>query len=347
MRNGLLSSGLRFVKIASLPNSRSVSPYRCMKRNFLSILLGSFVAGSALLHADPILLPDPFNVLNQSPLAADCFGCRPSMEKHGVDLTVQSVSDLFGNTTGGAATGTTYSGLLNIGLAADLQKSIGWEGASFKSTWCWIYGSGGNNISSDYIDNAMTVSSIAAYPSFRCYELWLQQNAFNDIVSLRAGLLGLDTEFLVSDTALLFVNSTFGPPALFSMNMPNGGPTFPDTTPGVRLALQPNSWLTLRTAFSQANPFQQQVNQNGFDWNFGPVFPERPRLVSGSSQGGGPRVLRWGRSHSVPRSPVPTTPASTASSTSNSSRCVTKKPMSRVARIRPRPRKRSLPMMRR
>ena len=92
MRNGLLSSGLRFVKIASLPNSRSVSPYRCMTRNFLSILLGSFVAGSALLHADPILLPDPFNVLNQSPLAADCFGCRPSMEKHGVDLTVQSVS---------------------------------------------------------------------------------------------------------------------------------------------------------------------------------------------------------------------------------------------------------------
>ena len=271
MRNGRLSSGLRFVKIASLPNSRSVSPYRCMKRTFLSILLGSFVAGSALLHADPILLPDPFNVLNQSPLAADCFGCRPSMEKHGVDLTVQSVSDLFGNTTGGAATGTTYSGLLNIGLAADLQKSIGWEGASFKSTWCWIYGSGGNNISSDYIDNAMTVSSIAAYPSFRCYELWLQQNAFNDIVSLRAGLLGLDTEFLVSDTALLFVNSTFGPPALFSMNMPNGGPTFPDTTPGVRLALQPNSWLTLRTAFSQANPFQQQVNQNGFDWNFGPA----------------------------------------------------------------------------
>ena len=181
-------------------------------------------------------------------------------------LTAQSISDLLGNTTGGAATGTTCSGLLNLGLAVDLQKAVGWEGASFKNTWLWLYGS---NLSSQYIGNALAASSIAGNPGFRCYELWFQQNLFHDVFSVRGGLLGLDTEFMTSDTSSLFVNSTFGVPALFSLNVPNSGPTYPMATPGVRLALQPTSWLTLRSALSQANPFTQTQNTRGFDWNFG------------------------------------------------------------------------------
>jgi porin len=42
-------------------------------------------------------------------------------------------------------------------------------------------------------------------------------------------------------------------------------------TPSVRLALEPLPWLTLLSAISQANPFQQQVNQYSFNWNFGPA----------------------------------------------------------------------------
>ena len=155
-----------------------------------------------------------------------------------------------------------------MGLAIDLQKAVGWEGASFKSTWLWLYG---RDVSTTYIKNALTVSGVAGNPAFRCYELWLQQNFLKDAISLRAGMLALDTEFMVSDTANLFVNSTFGPPALFTMNVPNGGPTYPLATPGVRLAIQPTSWLTIRSALTQANPFTQQQNPQGFDWNFGPA----------------------------------------------------------------------------
>lgn len=237
-----------------------------MRKHFSAALLTLFLAAINQLHADPATLPDPFNLLTQPRLAGDCYGCRPAAETHGVVLSAQSVSDLLGNTTGGTATGTTYSGLLNLGLAVDLKKAVGWEGASFKNTWLWLYGS---NLSSQYIGNALTASSIAGNSGFRCYELWFQQNLFHDVFSMRGGLLGLDTEFMTSDTASLFVNGTFGTPGLFSLNIPNSGPIYPMATPGLRLALQPTTWLTLRSALSQANPFSQQQNARGFNWNFG------------------------------------------------------------------------------
>jgi porin len=240
------------------------------KLQALSLVVGLMAACVGFqLHADPVnASPNPYNLLTQPRVMGDCYGCRPAVENHGVVLSAQSTSDLFGNTTGGAATGTTYSGLLNLGLAVDLQKAVGWEGASFKNTWLWLYG---QDVSQKYVGNALTVSSIAGNPAFRCYELWFQQNLFHDVLSLRAGLLALDTEFFASDTASLFVNSTFGVPGLFSLNVPNGGPTYPLATPGVRLALQPTPWLTVRSALSQANPFSQSQNTRGFDWNFGPA----------------------------------------------------------------------------
>jgi len=236
-------------------------------RILLVIILSLFVSSTTCLIADPTGIPDLINLLNQPKLGGDCFGYRPVAETNGVVLSLQSTSDLLGNTTGGAATGTTYSGLLDFNLAVDLQKAVGWAGASFKSSWLWLYGS---NLSTRYIGNALAVSSIAGYPAFRADELWLQQNFLHDAISLRGGMLALDTEFLISDTASLFVNNTFGPLGLFTMDVPNSGPTYPMGTPGIRLALQPTSWLTFRTALTQANPLAQNVNRSGFDWNFGP-----------------------------------------------------------------------------
>jgi porin len=74
----------------------------------------------------------------------------------------------LGNVQGGQKEGGTYSGLLNLGLAVDLQKPAGWEGASFKNTWLWLYG---NDASKNFIGNAFAASTIAGQAAFRCYEL--------------------------------------------------------------------------------------------------------------------------------------------------------------------------------
>jgi len=99
----------------------------------------------------------------------------------------------------------------------------------------------------------------------------MQQNLFEDLISLRAGQIALDTEFGIIGSESLFLNTTFGISTGISFNLPNGGPTYPMATPGVRLALQPTSWLVLRGALTQGNCFSQTENLNGFNWNFGPA----------------------------------------------------------------------------
>lgn len=175
---------------------------------------------------------------------------------------------MLGSTTGGAVRGGAYSGLLTLGSLVDLEKAVGWEGATVNSTWIWLYG---NNLSAQDIGNSMLVSGIAGPPAFSCYQLWLEQKLFQEALSVRAGLLGLDTEFGISKTAGLFLNTTFGMPYLFLNNFPNGGPTYPMAAPGVRFSLHPASWMTLRSAFSQANPFTTQANPHNFNWNVGPA----------------------------------------------------------------------------
>lgn len=220
-----------------------------------------------LLRAEqPPILDPMINVLLREKIAGDCFGCRPKAELKGGSVFAQSVTDMLWNTTGGISQGGACDGLLQFGTEIDLGKAIGLPGGRFKNTWFWLYGRNPSALVGD-VDG---VSGISGLPSFRCYELWYEQNVLEDSVSLRGGLLGLDTEFCLSETALLFLNGTFGMPALMSHNLANGGPQYPMATPGIRLAVCPVSWLTLRTSVSQANPFQQSENLHNFNWNFGP-----------------------------------------------------------------------------
>ena len=231
------------------------------------------------LPVRPLMADDDFTLQSVNPLkpaplqepqgvGTRLQSLRSAAETNGVTFNVESASDILGNPTGGMSRGGTYSGIFVTSALVDLQKAMGWEGASIKTSWLWLYG---NDLSAQYLGNSLAASGIAGVPAFRCYEMWFQQNLLGNAFSLRAGLLGLDSEFIISDTATFFVNAAFGIAPLFVLNIPNGGPQCPMATPGVRLTLEPLSWLTFRSAISQANPFQQQANQYNFNWNFGPA----------------------------------------------------------------------------
>lgn len=215
-------------------------------------------------------LLDPFGIFQKENLFGEILGARPSLENKGITITGQLVNDMLWNTTGGISPGGADDGLLQFGTQIDLEKAIGLPGGTFKNTWFWLYGRN----PSGFVGDVNSVSGIAANPGFRCYELWYEQtlpvSGVDDAVSLRGGLLGLDAEFCIPDPALLFVNGTFGFPALMSQNLANSGPQYPMATPGVRLALHPLPWLRLRGAITQANPFSQAENLHNFNWNFGP-----------------------------------------------------------------------------
>jgi porin len=68
----------------------------------------------------------------------------------------------------------------------------------------------------------MTLSAFEVLPASRLSELWLEQSLFDDRLFLRVGQLSASTEYMVSQTSILFANGTFGWPEIFAANMTDG-----------------------------------------------------------------------------------------------------------------------------
>jgi porin len=180
----------------------------------------------------------------------DWNGARSGLEQAGVQFTFTYYGDAFGNPTGGVMQGPGYDGRFAAIMDADLEKLAGWFGGTFHASFHQIEGT---QFSAMNLDNLMTVSGIEAPPANRLFNLWLGQD-FGNAVNLRVGQFTAGQEFVVSDDANLFINSTFGWPAIFGVDMPSGGPNYPEATPGARLQFSLTRELTLRAAVFDGNP---------------------------------------------------------------------------------------------
>lgn len=181
----------------------------------------------------------------------DPGGLRSFLQQQGVTYSLTYIGESFGNVTGGSRRGGIYEGRLDFQFDADLDKLLGWQGASVHTNLFQIHGTG---LSRYYVNNFITVSAIEALPSSRLYELWFEQKLFDDQLSLRIGQLASDTEFAVSQTGTLFVNSTFGWPNIMAVILPSGGPIYPLATPGVRAKYVPNKNLSLQVGVFNGDP---------------------------------------------------------------------------------------------
>lgn len=161
-------------------------------------------------------------------------------------------------------------GLLDLEIDVDLGPLVGWQGALLHTNLFQIHGAG---LSRGTLDNIITVSGIEALPSSRVYELSFEQKLFDDRFSLRFGQLAADTEFAVTQTGTVFVNSTFGWPNNMAVVIPSGGPIYPLAVPGVRAKVVPNANFSLQVgvfdgdpagpARSGADPDPQRRNRTG------------------------------------------------------------------------------------
>jgi porin len=194
----------------------------------------------------------------------DWSGLRTRLANKGITFNAQYAAEVWGNPTGGESRGTVYTGLMRLQGNIDLQKLLGWQGASVSTRWYWL---SGQDISAKHVGNIFTVSTIAGFPTFRSNELWFQQNLLNDRISIRVGQLGADSEFDLSTYSAVFLNGTFSWSPYLSTDIANGGPGYPMGAPGVRLALTPLNWLTYQGAAFQGNVFAQNVNRHGFRWD--------------------------------------------------------------------------------
>ncbi|HWB49993.1 MAG TPA: carbohydrate porin [Stellaceae bacterium] len=195
----------------------------------------------------------PFDKL----LLRDPFGARSAIGAYGLTLGINETDEVLGNFTGGTKHGAIYEGLTDISLKFDMRQRFQWPGVACVRA----FQIRGHGLSFRNLGNLDTASSIEADPTTRLFEFWYEQY-IGDQWRLRLGQQAADQEFLVSTTAKLFINSTFGWPSLPSIDLPAGGPAYPLATPAVRLRFDPTDELAILAGVFNGNPTGAPFSSN-------------------------------------------------------------------------------------
>jgi porin len=152
---------------------------------------------------------------------------------------------------GGLRRGVVYDGLTTGSVTLDLGKLAGWTGATFFANAYQIHGRGP---SANLVGNLQLVSSLEATPDTKLYQLWLEQVLFDGRLKIRIGQEGASDQMMLTQYGALFMNSSFGFPALPALDLPSGAPNYPLATPFVRAQFQVTEQVTLVGAVFNGDP---------------------------------------------------------------------------------------------
>ncbi len=215
-------------------------------------------------QAEPAQAPEPPSptpsssgtnqgLLDRKYLLGDFDGARTKLEDGGITLGSVYTGEVFGNPVGGTKQDAICEGLLDLELTLDLKKMAGWNGSFHANTYYPM----GSSLTNNYTHDLLIVSNIDAYDTFHLFELWYEQKAFDDKVSLRVGQLGANTDFFISNAAANFLAGTYGWPGILASNAPT--PNYAYAAPGVRLRVDPDEHWTFMGAVFAGNPAPDRI----------------------------------------------------------------------------------------
>ncbi|WP_157094075.1 carbohydrate porin [Sphingomonas mali] len=157
-------------------------------------------------------------------------------------------TDIMGVAAGGERRGVRWMGRLDLDLDSGTDL-FGVAGARAHADIFLLHGGG---FSARDAGDAQVVSNIDAPYAIRPFEAWVEA-PLGGGVSVKAGLIDLNSEFDVQSVGALFLNSSFGIAPDYSQSGLNGPSIFPVTSPGVLVAIERPRW-TVRTAMFDAVP---------------------------------------------------------------------------------------------
>lgn len=207
-----------------------------------------------LLLASPAAAATHRRAIDNSADAADSAAERRGAGARPWKFSALATIDLLSNASGGLKRGVRL--LDKLALAASYEGQHGWSGlVSAQYT-------NGTPFSASLVGDTQTVSNIEAIGSIRLYEAWLAKDFGPH--RLKIGLIDLNSEFDLQETAGLFLNSSDGIAAEFSHTGRSGPSIFPQPGLAVTAAIKPaEGWL---------------INLGGFDGV--PGDPAHPRAFA-------------------------------------------------------------------
>ncbi|MEE8663435.1 MAG: carbohydrate porin [Acetobacter sp.] len=186
-----------------------------------------------------------------SDLLGNAWGSRDWLADRGIELVLYDTEEAWGAVAGSLPSGGTYDGVTALALSLDSWPMFGWRGGLFHISALQIRS---GLLSGRYPALLNGFSGYSVGRSTRLFELWYGQSFLKYSVDIRMGVIDPDTEFLVSDNASLFLNASFGWPLSTSNNLYAGGPSWPFSSPAVRVKWTPSKAWTLMSIVADDNP---------------------------------------------------------------------------------------------
>lgn len=184
-------------------------------------------------------------------IAAALLGANAARagESAALQLGVSYTADVTGTVSGGLAKRGRLLDDLQVSADLDLDKALGWNGATAHVLLL-------NNSGATPNDDAGTLQGVdnieVARQRARLFEAWVEQG-FGDKGSIRAGLYDLNSEFYSNDSAGLLIAPAFGIGSELAATGPNGPSIFPSTALAVRARWTPNDNVYAQAAVLNAN----------------------------------------------------------------------------------------------
>ncbi len=177
-------------------------------------------------------------------------GARESLSNKGVDLAVIHKHD-FAYIRNGAFANSSFVNLLNLDVRSsfDFDKMASIKGLTGFAYFIW---NKGRRPSLRVGDVAWTDNIESPASHFRLFEGWLQYNVPDVRVSILAGIHDLNSEFYITDSSLVLMNSSFGIGYDLAQTGVNGPSIFPYASPALRLRVEPNDNFYLQTGIFRA-----------------------------------------------------------------------------------------------
>ncbi len=169
----------------------------------------------------------------------------------GLKIGLLEQAEVWGGLGGGRKPGSVANGLLTLTVEGDLGKLAGLQDWSFYASVLQIHGRGPTQ---NLVGNVQTVSNIEATRATKLYNAWLAPSFFDGRVQMRIGQEGANDEMMISRQAQVFLNSSFGFPALLATNLPSGGPNYPMAGVMARALIKLDERFSIMTAVFNGDP---------------------------------------------------------------------------------------------
>jgi porin len=171
------------------------------------------------------------------------------------------VGDTYYNMIGGLKKGGGFMGMGNIKMSLDTETARWWQGGTF-----FINGASthGKSLTEEYLGDLQVASNIDAGEHTYLHELWFMQQFAS--FSFTIGLQDLNAEFMVSEGAGNFINSSFGVPPVIATGIPV--PIFPLTGLGLSARWNMSSKWVMQIALFDGNQTAFEHNPHNVHWSF-------------------------------------------------------------------------------